>query len=140
MKKLPRKNLNQERGSEMDFLLRETIFKTLEVYEGQQLTKESIKVVTLALENQLAVRQIDVPTISAGDTVTLKSGGPKMTVCEILDGADSSTKPEFTVVRCVYFPVEAHPTGTYQISPDQRDYAAEAQILEVQLCALTKVE
>lgn len=71
------------------------------------------------------------PEIQPGDVVTLKSGGPKMMVCS-LEGEE--------VAKCVYFPLEANSPGTYQISPDTRDYSPEAQILEVQTVALIKVD
>ena len=57
-------------------------------------------------------------TIKAGDTVTLKSGGPRMTVMAV---GGSST----SAARCVWFDPEAHP---YTMQ--------EADILVV---ALTKV-
>ena len=68
--------------------------------------------------------------IQPGDVVSLKGGGPTMTVCEVVKRENT---PDLATARCVYFPV-TH-TG-----PDEEEwhYLPEAQILEVQLVALNK--
>ena len=65
-------------------LLKEIIFQTVECYQGQLMTLEIVKHLTDVLFSRLAVsKEVDPPTLTAGSVVTLKSGGPRMTLFEV---------------------------------------------------------